>query len=97
MIEKAVEGLVAGRVSQAGYDFVVDPSELGGIARFPLKVTGDAETGIATAASSLRRTFMRGIIATHTRFQISDDILVMLAAVLLAGLPDRTERRLSTL
>jgi predicted AAA+ superfamily ATPase len=65
-------------------DFVVDdPASLGGVHRFPVEVKGDASAGISAAVTSIRRTFKRGIVATRTVF--------------LAGLPERTERQLSTL
>ncbi|MGH8326404.1 MAG: DUF4143 domain-containing protein, partial [Steroidobacteraceae bacterium] len=79
-------------------DFVVDDAaSLGGINRFPVEVKGDAATGIKGAVSSMRRTFKRGIVVTRTVLDIQDDVLAVPAAVFLAGLPERTERRLSTL
>jgi predicted AAA+ superfamily ATPase len=79
-------------------DFVVDdPASLGGINRLPIEIKGDASAGISAAVSSIRRTFKRGIVVTRSVFDPRDDILVVPAAVFLAGLPERTERRLSTL
>lgn len=79
-------------------DFVVDdPAQFGGTQRFPVEVKGDAASGIGGAVSSMRRTFGRGIVTTRTILDFRDDILVVPAALLLAGLPERTERRLSLL
>jgi hypothetical protein len=79
-------------------DFVVDdPASLGGMHRFPVEVKGDSAAGINSATASIRRTFKRGIVVTRTTFDVRADILAVPAAVFLAGLPERTERRLSTL
>lgn len=79
-------------------DFVVDdPASLGGVHRIPVEVKGDAAAGIGAAIASMRRTFKRGIVVTRSVFHAHDDVLVVPAAVFLAGLPERTERRLTTL
>jgi hypothetical protein len=79
-------------------DFVVDdPDTLGGVRRLPIEVKGDAPAGINAAVSSMRRTFKRGIVVSRTVFDLRDDIAVLPAPVFLAGLPERTARRLSTL
>ena len=79
-------------------DFVADDSaSLDGMHRLPIEVKGDAASGISAAVSAIRRTFKRGIVVTRSVFEPRDGILVAPAAVFLAGLPERTERRLSTL
>ncbi len=78
-------------------DFITHTGDLTGERTLPVEVKGDSQSGINAAASSLRRTFQRGIIATRSQLNIQDDILVIPAAILLAGLTERTERRLSTL
>lgn len=77
-------------------DFVVD-DPASEARRIPVEVKGDASAGIGAAVSAMRRTFKRGIVVTRTVFDPRDDILIVPAPVFLAGLPERTERRLSTL
>lgn len=79
-------------------DFVVDDStDRHGVPRLPIEVKGDASTGITAAVSAIRRSFKRGLVVTRSVFDSRDHILVVPAAVFLAGLPERTQRRLSTL
>jgi hypothetical protein len=58
---------------------------------------GDASAGIGTAFSSMRRTFKRGLVVTRSVLDLRDDVLAVPAAVFLAGSPERSGRRLSTL
>jgi len=79
-------------------DFVVDdPASLGGVHRFPVELKGDSPAGISGAVASMSRTFKRGIVLTRTTLDVRAGICAIPAAVFLAGLPERTERRLSTL
>ena len=70
-------------------------SELRG--RIPVEVKGDSRTGIASAVASMERSFGRGVVATRTHFEVRGNVVLVPMAVLLAGLTERTERRLSTL
>lgn len=78
-------------------DFVADGGDPDVEVRIPVEVKGDSHSGIAAAVASLRRTFGRGLVTTRTRLEPDGDILILPAAVLLAGLVERTERRMSTL
>jgi predicted AAA+ superfamily ATPase len=78
-------------------DFVTQTDDTSGDKTLPVEVKGDSRSGINGAIASIQRSFRRGIVATRTQFEVQDQILVVPAAILLAGLIERTERRLSTL
>jgi hypothetical protein len=79
-------------------DFTVPAGTLDDRAgRVPVEVKGDSAAEIKAAASSIRQSFGRGIIATREVFDVEGDVLRIPAAVLLATLRECTERRLSTL
>jgi predicted AAA+ superfamily ATPase len=78
-------------------DFVVETGGFGTGSRLPVEVKGDSRSGVASAVASIRRAFGRGMVISRTRLERHGDVLVVPAAVLLAGLTERTERRLTTL
>lgn len=79
-------------------DFVVPASAAQeGVRRIPIEVKGDAASELKGAASSIVRTFGRGIIATRSTFDVTGEVLQIPVAVLLAALDERAERRLSVL
>jgi uncharacterized protein len=78
-------------------DFVVDAFSEGARGRIPVEVKGDGATAVRSAVTSIERSFGRGIVLTRTRLDLSGPARLVPASVFLAALPERTERRMSTL
>lgn len=75
-------------------DFVVAASAEGlKASRLPIEVKGDGKRGLAAARQSIAHSFGRGIIVSRTVFDPDPTIPTIPAAVFLATLGERTQRR----
>ena len=67
------------------------------LARLEAIAPSSSSSGIAGAVPSMECAFGRGPVMTRTRLEARGDVLMVPAAVILAGLVERTERKLSAL
>jgi predicted AAA+ superfamily ATPase len=65
--------------------------------QFPIEVKGDAARGIANAVASLERAFGYGVVVTRETLAWHGQVGVIPAPIFLAGLAERSERRLAIL
>ena len=76
-------------------DFVVPAEKFGRGGRVPVEVKGDNGARIGHARLAIQRAFGQGIVASQSVFEPSEQVPVIPVPVLLAGLSEVSQRRVS--